>query len=262
LTALLELRDISDELRTLDKLFIDQTKVIDQMLMVFTQLERTAPPSKEHSPSTASPQAVAWLEEATAYIQGYLEQSKDMQHRCESVQEAYKLLLDMKQKQANVAEASLSRLSAEVASEQNRAVLVFTIFTVLFLPLSFFTSLFGMNVSEWTGTSTNPDFHEVFLITGCVSAGIIVIALTLAFNKPIRHKVMSSFRRSLKHWPSKVVRLTYHKLFGSCIKVDSKATSGPRARLPVDVERGFVGSPNPAGESKKGRVEVEKVIVD
>lgn len=45
----------------------------------------------------------------------------------------YKLLLDMKQKQANIAEASLSRLSAEVASEQNRAIMIFTIFTIIFV---------------------------------------------------------------------------------------------------------------------------------
>jgi Mg2+ and Co2+ transporter CorA len=75
-------------------------------------------------------------------------------------------LLDLKQKQANVDESRLARWEAEVTQTQSRSVMVFTIFTVIFLPLSFFTSLFGINVREWSGTETNPDFRQIFLIAG------------------------------------------------------------------------------------------------
>jgi Mg2+ and Co2+ transporter CorA len=279
LTALLELRDISDELRTLDRLFADQTKVIDQMFGVYDRLDlqsedkakapQAAPTSGSSSmkgatlvTSTVSSQAVNWLEEAKAYIQGYSEQSKDMQHRCESVQEAYKLLLDMKQKQANVAEASLSRMSAEVASEQNRAIMIFTIFTIIFLPLSFFTSLFGMNVREWSGTDTNPKFHEVFLITGCVSAGIIIIALTLAFNKPIRNSVISLFHRSLKHWPSKIARLAYQKIFGPCFGTDNRPSTATGMRYQNDIERGVKGASDASDITRSAHVKLGKLNTD
>jgi Mg2+ and Co2+ transporter CorA len=279
LTALLELRDISDELRTLDKLFSDQTKVIDQMLAVYDQLDFheedklrntwTAPPSEtasindtNHLPPITNPQAINWLQEAKAYIHGYIEQSKDMQQRCESVQEAYKLLLDMKQKQANVAEASLSRLSAEVASEQNRAIMIFTIFTIIFLPLSFFTSLFGMNVSEWSGQSSNPNIHQVFLIAGCISAGIVITALTLAFNKPIRQKVVIIFHRSLKHWPSKIARLAYQKLFGPCIGTKRKVVSTDASRHRGDIERGMLPASESVSDSKPAHIKMEKLNLD
>lgn len=35
-----------------------------------------------------------------------------------------------------------------------------------FLPLSFFTSLFGVNVREWSGEETNPDWAYMLAISG------------------------------------------------------------------------------------------------
>jgi len=55
----------------------------------------------------------------------------------------------MVQRKAQVDEVRWSRLQTELASSQNLSVMIFTTFTVIFLPLSFFTSLFGMNTSEW-----------------------------------------------------------------------------------------------------------------
>lgn len=45
----------------------------------------------------------------------------------------YKTLLDMKQKQANVDEMWLARQSTTVAAEQGRAIMFFTIFTIVFV---------------------------------------------------------------------------------------------------------------------------------
>jgi 2-keto-4-pentenoate hydratase len=85
--------------------------------------------------------SISWLHNARARVEKYQSQTENMRNSCISVQESvgckYKVLLDMKQKQANVAEASLSRLSAEVASEQNRAIMIFTIFTIIFVSSSF-----------------------------------------------------------------------------------------------------------------------------
>lgn len=61
----------------------------------------------------------------------------------------------MVQRQAQVDEARWSRRQTELASSQNLSVMIFTTFTVLFLPLSFFTSLFGMNTKEWGGEDDN-----------------------------------------------------------------------------------------------------------
>ncbi|KAI0099775.1 hypothetical protein GGR51DRAFT_576190 [Nemania sp. FL0031] len=64
-------------------------------------------------------------------------------------------LLDLKQKTASLAEARST-------TKQGGAIMLFTIVTVIFLPLSFFTSFFGQNVSEITGDDQNPTTWELW----------------------------------------------------------------------------------------------------
>ena len=122
----------------------------------------------------------------------------------------------MKQKQANVDEMWLARQSTMVAADQGRAIMFFTIFTIVFvsrhtprydnvqklttrqLPLSFFTSFFGMNVREWSGQSTNLPIHTVAVLMGSISAAVIMVALLLAFNKPIYQAVSHLLQHGIK----------------------------------------------------------------
>jgi hypothetical protein len=80
----------------------------------------------------------------------------------------------------------MQRWEADVTATQSRSVLIFTIVTIVFLPLSYFSSLFGMNVREWSGTETNATAHTVVLYSATISMGIILTALFLAFNQTIR----------------------------------------------------------------------------
>ncbi|KAI1868830.1 hypothetical protein JX265_006809 [Neoarthrinium moseri] len=64
-------------------------------------------------------------------------------------------LLDLKQKAAALAEA-------RATSQQGRVILLFTIVTIVFLPLSFFTSYFGQNVSDITGDENNPTTWDLW----------------------------------------------------------------------------------------------------
>ncbi|KAF1358915.1 hypothetical protein EJ07DRAFT_121732, partial [Lizonia empirigonia] len=68
-------------------------------------------------------------------------------------------LLDLEQKAASLTEA-------RATSKQGRAVMLFTIVTIIFLPLSFFTSYFGQNVSELTGDDQNPSSIELWRVAG------------------------------------------------------------------------------------------------
>ena len=90
-------------------------------------------------------------------------------------------LLDMKQKQANIVEAHLAREQ----NDQSRSVMVFTIFTVIFLLLSFLASVFGINSREWSG-GNYLHLHTIFTYLGCISLAVIIVALLVAFNKSCR----------------------------------------------------------------------------
>ncbi|KAK1752472.1 hypothetical protein QBC47DRAFT_58418 [Echria macrotheca] len=102
-------------------------------------------------------------------------------------------LLDLKQKAGALVEARSTR-------QQGRVIVLFTIITIIFvgasqtpshrtctanmvgkLPLSFFTSYFGQNISEMTGDSKNPKAGELWKIGAPISVVVILIALSVAY---------------------------------------------------------------------------------
>jgi hypothetical protein len=72
---------------------------------------------------------------------------------------------------------SLAVEEARRAGVQARSVIVFTAITIVFLPLSFFTSYFGMNVTDIANTAHSSKYF--WLIAGPVS-GTIIIGVFLA----------------------------------------------------------------------------------
>ncbi|KAF2456327.1 hypothetical protein BDY21DRAFT_422183 [Lineolata rhizophorae] len=184
LTNYLELRDVQDELRTIKKLFDEQTKVVREMQRAFEDFSGVRTVDAAHAP--VGVKAGSWLKEAEHKIHAYTTQVNHMIENCKTAEDAYTTLLDMKQKKANVVEAALSRKAADRAEQQNRAVLAFTVFTVIFLPLSFFTSLFGMNVTEWTDEPSRLPLSQVLIYMLTFSAAFIGLAFVLAFVTRVR----------------------------------------------------------------------------
>ncbi|RAK96319.1 uncharacterized protein BO80DRAFT_366606 [Aspergillus ibericus CBS 121593] len=170
LSTLLELRDIVDELGTILKLLEQQTATVTAMTSYFEQKGC----------------GKVFIESALSRLDEYRSQVLDMRENATLAQKAVENLLDLKQKQASVDESRLARWEAEVTQDQSRSVMVFTIFTIIFLPLSFFTSLFGINAREWSGTPENLTLGEMLYIAGPASFAIIVIALLIAFNERLR----------------------------------------------------------------------------
>ncbi|KGO66589.1 Mg2+ transporter protein, CorA-like/Zinc transport protein ZntB [Penicillium italicum] len=178
LSVMLELRDIEDELSTILKLLDQQDAVIKSMVKYFG--------NRGYGKS--------FLDTSQERIDEYRSQISDMKENSHLAQKAVETLLDLKQKQANVDEAKMTRWQAEVAQTQSRAVMVFTIFSVVFLPLSFFTSLFGMNAREWSGESTNPTLGQMFVIAAPASFAIIFLSLFIAFSNSLREIVSKTHK--------------------------------------------------------------------
>jgi hypothetical protein len=63
--------------------------------------------------------------------------------------------------------------------------MIFTVFTVIFLPLTFFTGLFGMNTQEWGG-SNFLSLRIIGYISLPVSFLIITVALIVAWSTRMR----------------------------------------------------------------------------
>jgi hypothetical protein len=98
--------------------------------------------------------------------------------------EQLKDLLTLKQQQAGVIEAREAVKQAQLTLKQGQSIMVFTIVTIIFLPLSFFASLFGMNAAE-INSSQIPLATELRLMFA-VSAGIILVSCLFAFSRTVR----------------------------------------------------------------------------
>lgn len=105
-------------------------------------------------------------------------------------------MLEMAQRQAQVDDVRWSRLQTELASSQNLSVMIFTIFTVIFLPLSFFTSLFGMNTLEWN--DNYPSISYIGEISLPLSVFMILATLIAAFNSQVQTASQNLYRRSAR----------------------------------------------------------------
>ncbi|KAI1819347.1 hypothetical protein F4861DRAFT_546930 [Xylaria intraflava] len=183
-SALLELRDMEDELHTLLHLFAMQQDTIQSM-------ERD-----NKSDQSFTEFGRGYLKEALQRLDEYEKQASDMLARVDFTRKDFEKLQEMIQRQAQVDDVRWSRLQTELASSQNLSVMIFTIFTVIFLPLSFFTGLFGMNTQEWGGPNEN-DFLSLKLIGAIslpASAFLIIIALVAAFSGRVQGQIGTCYR--------------------------------------------------------------------
>ncbi|KAK8004927.1 hypothetical protein PG990_010964 [Apiospora arundinis] len=73
-----------------------------------------------------------------------IELEQSAMHTCRQLEG----FLTLKQQQASIVEAKAALQRAEESVKQGRAVMVFTVVTIFFLPLSFFAAFFGMNNDE------------------------------------------------------------------------------------------------------------------
>lgn len=197
LDALLELRDIEDELSTIRKLIKEQqtcvTNMIDRYHMLHTQSGKVG----------LGVNGLNFLIEIDQFLSENDDRIQVMKDNAHAAQQGFKDLLDMKQKQASIVEALLARKQtrlthkqteaaveqSRVAMEQSRVILIFTVITIIFLPLSFFASVFGINSREWSGTSSYPSLRKIFTYMTTISLAVITVALSVAFYRELRRVV-------------------------------------------------------------------------
>ncbi|PNY28985.1 Uncharacterized protein TCAP_01099 [Tolypocladium capitatum] len=196
-SAVLELRDVEDELQTLLHLFERQSKVIASMSTIYARPELR----------DLTTGGRVFLVEALKRLREYAHQAEEMIQRVRATRDDYDKLLQMAQRQAQVDEVRLSRLHADLASAQSRSVMIFTTFTVIFLPLSFFTGLFGMNTREWGG-GNNVDLQTIGTIALPTSFLLVVGSMAIAFSTTVR-----TFLRWLGRGYGRAMRWVYLTLW-------------------------------------------------
>ena len=92
--------------------------------------------------------------------------------------------MDLKQKQSSLSETRSSRYQAEDSARHGRIMLLFTVVTIIFLPMSFMASWFGMNPE--VGALGNLKLSSIAAIIFPISLVIAAIALGFAFSERLR----------------------------------------------------------------------------
>ncbi|KAL6817095.1 hypothetical protein J3E69DRAFT_374933 [Trichoderma sp. SZMC 28015] len=114
-------------------------------------------------------------------------QIKEMLKRAKTTNDALSSLVDLKQKQNNIIDTRTARIQAEQshlmtveAGKQSTTLMVFTIVTIVFLPLSFIAAFFAIPAKEFGDNPLSLGF--VSEITFPVSAAISLLIIGVGFS--------------------------------------------------------------------------------
>ncbi|KXJ93470.1 hypothetical protein Micbo1qcDRAFT_232983 [Microdochium bolleyi] len=217
-SALLELRDMNDELQTMQNLFDEQAKVVETMKSIFERQDLV----------NLTAHGRAYLDEAREQLDEYKRVTRDLIARIEATRKDYDKFQEMVQRKAQLDEVRWSRLQTELASSQNLSVMIFTTFTVIFLPLSFFTSLFGMNTSDWAQDEDLVSLKTIGAISLPSSFLLILLSLILAFSTRVQ-----SWFKIIFHTVNRAVRF----VLSSLAKVEPRQRKQARHDVKRDTAR-------------------------
>ncbi|KAK8062926.1 hypothetical protein PG997_015023 [Apiospora hydei] len=144
-------------------------------------------------------------EELLGKVTSRIEELEELRRSAKSTSDSVRLIKDLlalKQQQASVVQAWQATQQTEETVAQGRSIMMFTVVTIVFAPLSFMTSVFGMNASEFSSENSLTVFEELKYIHANgrpssvpVSAATILLVLFLAFNPYVRALVKAAYYR-------------------------------------------------------------------
>lgn len=114
-------------------------------------------------------------------------------------------LLDLKQKHANAFEARFARDQAAGTARQGKTIMVFTIVTIIFLPLSFITSFFAINISEFPRDNNGQESIPISYVsryTFGIGFGISIPLILVALSIDNIHDGFQESLRRINRWLS------------------------------------------------------------
>ncbi|CAK7219019.1 hypothetical protein SBRCBS47491_003704 [Sporothrix bragantina] len=124
-----------------------------------------------------------------------------MDRQAESIYMSLTNLLDLKQKHSNALEARFARDHAMIAARQGQTIMAFTIVTIIFLPMSFISSFFSMQITDWTSNLTLGYVSKYLFGIGLgISIPLVIMAFTVSDIYDAIHNVMGAIRDQRTRW--------------------------------------------------------------
>jgi hypothetical protein len=186
-----EAKDIRDEIKIVLQVLGEQRQVLeDECIMpFFSATSHKADVNFQNAwrkPLDIIKRAIRDFDKMDKQMKGILD---DLKH-----------LLDLQQKQATVWEAESSREVARATGRQGNVMVIFTMVTIIFLPLSFCASFFALNIAEFPADErgeTNWPLRRLCAYLFGISFAVIIPFIALAFAT---EWLVAAFHRVESHW--------------------------------------------------------------
>lgn len=166
---LAEIKDVRDELNMIAKVLEDQRSVLPDLESSIIDIYR-----EEHKSQLDLKRR---FKEQMKTLDIHLKDLERMDKQAERIYKSITDLLDLKQKHANAFEARFARDQAAGTARQSQTIMVFTIVTIIFLPLSFIAAIFTINIREFPH---RPGASEPSLPLGYVSKFMFGIGFAIS----------------------------------------------------------------------------------
>ncbi|KAI0528419.1 hypothetical protein GGR58DRAFT_519073 [Xylaria digitata] len=129
------------------------------------------------------------VEEGQARAMDYIAELKKLRESTKKTADDVLHLLSMKQQQASVFQAWQAMKQSDETIKQGRSIMTFTLVTIVFLPLSFLSSVFGMSNKEFEDNSWSISQQILYIFS--ISAGVVFLSLLFAFSHRTRAFIWS-----------------------------------------------------------------------
>ncbi|KAG9242052.1 ankyrin repeat protein [Calycina marina] len=172
---LAEIKDIRDELKMMERVLEDQLYVLPDLQAAVCDIYYEEQMSQGEVKKRFGEQ-----------MRGINTHIKDIDRMSQQAKRIYKNvtdMLDLKQKHANAFEARFARDQAEDTGRQSQTVMVFTIVTIIFLPLSFVAAFFSINIREFKAADGDDSMSLAYVckymfgIGFAISIPLVTVAL-------------------------------------------------------------------------------------
>lgn len=138
---LAETKDIRDELNMMRKVLEDQQNVLPALEASICDIYGDERRAQQDVKKRFGMQL--------KMIEIHIKDIDRMDKQAERIYESVTDMLDLKQKHANAFEARFARDQATSTARQSQTIMVFTIVTIMFLPMSFIAAFFTINIQEF-----------------------------------------------------------------------------------------------------------------
>ncbi|KAF7960107.1 hypothetical protein EAE96_001706 [Botrytis aclada] len=198
INLLKEVKDIQDELNIVKRVLTHQDQVLDDIFDFLTRQRLN-----ENTGSTVSNHlydVITYYRDLCS-IEVVLSDVEKLIYDANEVHKNINHLLELRQKDANISEAKWARKESEDTAKQGKTILVFTIVIIVFLPITFLTSLFAMDISSFPhdesgNHSYSPGWAFSRLLGITVAVSILLICLAFFVNEAT--ELLSGLRRTAK----------------------------------------------------------------